>query len=334
MQLGMVGLGRMGGNIVRRLMRDGHECVVFDRNPAAIDGARQEGATAAADLAGPCRRSSTSRARSGSCCRPARSPSARSTQLGDAAGAGRHHHRRRQHLLQGRHPPRQGAEGQGHPLCRRRHQRRRLGPGARLLPDDRRRQGDVVEHLDPIFADAGARRRRHSAHARPRGPRSARRARLHPLRAERRRPFRQDGPQRHRVRADAGLCRRLRHPADARPSELPADQRFDLNIAGHRRGLAARQRGLAPGCSTSPPSRWPTIRRSRLSPASSRIPARAAGRSWRRSRRRCRPTCCRPRFYRALPLARGRQFRRQAAVGDAQRVRRPCRAASRRREWT
>ncbi len=36
MQLGMVGLGRMGGNIVRRLTRKGHQCVVFDQNPAAI----------------------------------------------------------------------------------------------------------------------------------------------------------------------------------------------------------------------------------------------------------------------------------------------------------
>ena len=34
MQLGMIGLGRMGANIVRRLMRDGHECVVFDVDPA------------------------------------------------------------------------------------------------------------------------------------------------------------------------------------------------------------------------------------------------------------------------------------------------------------
>ena len=32
MQLGMIGLGRMGANIVRRLMRDGHECVVYDVN--------------------------------------------------------------------------------------------------------------------------------------------------------------------------------------------------------------------------------------------------------------------------------------------------------------
>ena len=32
-QLGMVGLGRMGANLVRRLMRDGHQCVVYDRSP-------------------------------------------------------------------------------------------------------------------------------------------------------------------------------------------------------------------------------------------------------------------------------------------------------------
>jgi 6-phosphogluconate dehydrogenase len=35
MQLGMIGLGRMGGNMVRRLTRDGHRCVVFNRTPAA-----------------------------------------------------------------------------------------------------------------------------------------------------------------------------------------------------------------------------------------------------------------------------------------------------------
>jgi 6-phosphogluconate dehydrogenase len=36
MQLGMIGLGRMGANIVRRLVKDGHECVVYDRNPDAV----------------------------------------------------------------------------------------------------------------------------------------------------------------------------------------------------------------------------------------------------------------------------------------------------------
>ena len=50
MQLGMVGLGRMGANIVRRLMRDGHECVVFDVNPDAVAHARRRGRDGAASL--------------------------------------------------------------------------------------------------------------------------------------------------------------------------------------------------------------------------------------------------------------------------------------------
>jgi len=36
MQLGMIGLGRMGANMVRRLLRGGHQCVVFDRSPNPV----------------------------------------------------------------------------------------------------------------------------------------------------------------------------------------------------------------------------------------------------------------------------------------------------------
>jgi 6-phosphogluconate dehydrogenase len=50
MQLGMVGLGRMGANLVRRLMRDGHRCVVFDMNADAVSGLAKEGATGATSL--------------------------------------------------------------------------------------------------------------------------------------------------------------------------------------------------------------------------------------------------------------------------------------------
>ncbi len=50
MQLGMIGLGRMGANMVRRLMRGGHQCVVFDRNPDSVKGLAKEGATGAASL--------------------------------------------------------------------------------------------------------------------------------------------------------------------------------------------------------------------------------------------------------------------------------------------
>jgi 6-phosphogluconate dehydrogenase len=51
MQLGMIGLGRMGSNLVRRLMRDGHKCVAFDRNADVVKGLASEGATGASSLA-------------------------------------------------------------------------------------------------------------------------------------------------------------------------------------------------------------------------------------------------------------------------------------------
>jgi 6-phosphogluconate dehydrogenase len=50
MQLGMVGLGRMGANLVRRLMRAGHECVVFDVSPDAVEALAAEGAVGARSL--------------------------------------------------------------------------------------------------------------------------------------------------------------------------------------------------------------------------------------------------------------------------------------------
>jgi 6-phosphogluconate dehydrogenase len=51
MQLGMIGLGRMGANLVRRLMRDGHRCVVYDVNPSAVTGLEGEGASGGRTLA-------------------------------------------------------------------------------------------------------------------------------------------------------------------------------------------------------------------------------------------------------------------------------------------
>ena len=108
MQIGMIGLGRMGGNITRRLMQHGHEAVVYDHDATAIAAAQ------------PRRR----RRRIGP--RQARATTASAARgLGDAAGrqdhrgrhcrardiaaSGRRRARRRQHLLEGRHPPRQNA---------------------------------------------------------------------------------------------------------------------------------------------------------------------------------------------------------------------------------
>jgi 6-phosphogluconate dehydrogenase len=62
MQLGMIGLGRMGGNIVRRLMGKGHDCVVFDRNAAATAALAKDGATAGSDLSDLVKKLKTPRA--------------------------------------------------------------------------------------------------------------------------------------------------------------------------------------------------------------------------------------------------------------------------------
>jgi 6-phosphogluconate dehydrogenase len=51
MQLGMIGLGRMGANMVRRLLRDGHECVVFDVSADAVTTLVSEGAIGATSMA-------------------------------------------------------------------------------------------------------------------------------------------------------------------------------------------------------------------------------------------------------------------------------------------
>jgi 6-phosphogluconate dehydrogenase len=51
MQLGMIGLGRMGANMARRLMKNGHQCVVYDRSPGAVKALVADGAKGSASLA-------------------------------------------------------------------------------------------------------------------------------------------------------------------------------------------------------------------------------------------------------------------------------------------
>ena len=211
MQLGMIGLGRMGANMVRRLLKGGHQCVVFDRSPKAVEELarrRRSGASSLADFVKKLREAAGGLADG---ARPRSSTDHRRPAA--APRAGRHPHRRRQLLLHRRHPARQGARGEGHPLRRRRHQRRRLGPGARLLHDDRRRAGRWSS-----TSIRSSRRWRPARATSPRTPgtredRRHRRAGLSALRAERRRPLRQDGPQRHRVRHHGRLRRGAGHPA-------------------------------------------------------------------------------------------------------------------------
>jgi 6-phosphogluconate dehydrogenase len=51
MQFGMIGLGRMGGGMVRRLLRAGHTCVVYDRGPQVVEALAKDGATGSSSLA-------------------------------------------------------------------------------------------------------------------------------------------------------------------------------------------------------------------------------------------------------------------------------------------
>ena len=148
-----------------------------------------------------------------------------------------------------------------HQLRRRRHQRRHLGPRQRVRHDGRRRP-------------RGGRAARADLHARWR-----RRGWLRPLRAARRRPLREDGPQRHRVRADAGLRRGLRDHARI---GVPARPR------GGRRGVDARHgHPLVAARAGRPRLRGSTARTSATSAAGWRTRARAAGRCRRRSTSTC-----------------------------------------------
>ena len=138
MQLGMIGLGRMGANIVRRLMRDGHECVVYDVNEAAIAQLESEGATGARTLAEFAAKLTTPRAAwimvpAAICGRHRRASSRRCFERGDIIIDGGNSYYRDDIDRAKRLEP------LGHPLRRRRHERRRLRARARLLHDDRRR---------------------------------------------------------------------------------------------------------------------------------------------------------------------------------------------------
>ena len=148
MQLGMIGLGRMGANMVRRLMKAGHECVAFDMTPASVQALAKEGATGASSLDDFVAKLKQPRAIW--LMVPAAVVDSTLAQLSPNC-EGRHRHRRRQFLLHRRYPPRQGIEAEKNSLRRRRHQRRRLGPRPRLLHDDRRRRQAIVQRLDPIF---------------------------------------------------------------------------------------------------------------------------------------------------------------------------------------
>ena len=220
MQLGMVGLGRMGAGIVRRLMKDGHRCVGYDVIPDAVKALEADGATGSTSLEDFAAK--LEKPRAVWVMVPAGEITDKTiASLAEVLEKGDIDHRRRQHALPRRHPPRERAPREGHPPRRRRHERRRLGLRARLLPDDRRREG----RRRPAQPDLRLGRARASAtrRARPAAPATQPvRARVLPLRPERRRPLREDGAQRHRVRAHGRVRRGPEHHQERRRGQAPA----------------------------------------------------------------------------------------------------------------
>ena len=81
MQIGMIGLGRMGANIARRLMQHGHAVVAHDQAAAAVAELAAGGAQAAKSIEDLVRQLTGSRALSGSCCRREMRPRQRSSSL-------------------------------------------------------------------------------------------------------------------------------------------------------------------------------------------------------------------------------------------------------------
>ena len=185
MQIGVIGLGRMGGNISRRLMKAGHTCIVFDANAKPREALAKEGATAVQSLEDVVK-ALKEKPRAVWVMLPAGQITETTIgHLGASVGAGRHHHRWRQFILQRRYPPRQRIGREGHSLYRLRHVWRRVGYRSRLLHDDRRsksrrwtisirssqrsRRGSAIFRATPGRAKGDSRAERGYIHAGPAG---------------------------------------------------------------------------------------------------------------------------------------------------------------------
>jgi 6-phosphogluconate dehydrogenase len=169
MQLGMIGLGRMGANMARRLMRGGHQCVVYDRSPDSVKALAAEGAKGSDSLAALV--AGLAKPRAVWIMVPAGAPTESTVkELAGLLEPG-HRDRRRQLVLQGRHPARRVAASRS-PTSTPAPAAARSGSSAAtpMVGGDQRRCAPRSDLQDP---GAGARHRR--AHAgrdkRPAAPR-------------------------------------------------------------------------------------------------------------------------------------------------------------------
>ena len=224
MDLGFIGLGRMGANMVRRLLLDNHHIVAYNRTAEKTREIMTEGADGAFSLEELVGKLAKPRAvwvmvPSGDATESMIDELLKLLEPGDTivdGGNSNFHDSVRRHAKVAEHGVNfidAGDVG------------RHLGPQGRLLPDGRRR------------ARAGEAPRADLPLARARG-------RLPPRRRPRRGPLRQDDPQRHRVRHDAGLRRGLRDPPRQRLQARPGRHRRSVDARLGRAIVAARAGGL------------------------------------------------------------------------------------------
>ena len=335
-QLGMVGLGRMGANLVRRAMRDGHPCAGTDVNPDAVQRPRRRGDDRArAPPRSSSRRSTPPRAvwvmvPAGPITERAIAELASLLEPGDTVidgGNTRYHddiRRARELAERGIHYVDVGTSGGVFGLER----------GFCLMVGG---EDEAVARLGPLFTslapglDAAERTPGRTGDPAPGG------ARLAPLRARGRRPLREDGAQRDRIRPDG----RLRGRAERPPPRERRQRRARLG----RRDRAARRARALPLRPRRRRDRRGVAARERRGVVAARPDGRGArrvadARRLRRARlrlgrgsldvdRRDRVGHARAgahrRALRAVLVARRGRVREPAALGDAEAVRRPRR---------
>ena len=299
MEIGMIGLGRMGASMVRRLLRAGHQCVVYDLHPEAVQALVKEGAVGTTSLEDFAKKLNKPRAAWMMVPAAVVDPTLkalvplleRDDVVIDGGNSYYHDDIRRDAELKpkGIHYVDVGTSGGVWGMER----------GYCLMIG-----GDevAVRRLDPIFAALAP-----GIETAPRTPGrekvggTAEHGYLH-CGPSRRRPLRQDGPQWDRVRPHGRLrggaehpssCQRRQAAADCRCRDHPAAPPRTLPIrpesGRHRRGLAPRQRDcfLAAGLDRAGAPRQPGP--GETSKAGFRTQARAAGRSWRLSTSRPPP---------------------------------------------
>ena len=237
MQLGMIGLGRMGANMVRRLVRGGHQCVVFDRSPKAVEELVMEQAIGSSSLKDLVANLQSPRAvwlmvpaatveQTIADLQPLLSPNdilidgGNSYYVDDIQRAKELAPKKIHYVDVGTSG---GVWGLERGYCM-------------MIGGEKA----IVEKARPDLFDTGSRAWGCASHAWAGGVVRHRREWLPALRRKWSGSLCEDGPQRHRIRPDGGVCRRVGHPACGEHRQKAGHSRCRNDTATRTRALPVR----------------------------------------------------------------------------------------------